>query len=80
APAPDASGSASYEIPSAWNTAYNARVTYTANEDVDAWTLQLRVPGGIQHIWNGEILDQDGDIYTIGNMSYNGTLAAGQSA
>ncbi|MBM7069426.1 cellulase family glycosylhydrolase [Actibacterium sp. 188UL27-1] len=66
-------------ITSQWGSGFVAQTEFTPTQTVNGWTIQLRVSGDIGNIWNAKIVDQDGDLYTLTNESYNGAVAAGQT-
>ena len=47
------------------------------SQAMDGWTLQFTAPFNITNIWNAEIIERNGDVYTIGNASWNTNVAAG---
>ncbi len=72
-----------YTTTDQWTGGFTASVTITntGTAALSSWTLQFTFPGD-QHItsaWNG-VESQAGENVTIGNESYNGTIAAGGSA
>ncbi|HLI71981.1 MAG TPA: cellulose binding domain-containing protein [Ktedonobacteraceae bacterium] len=81
-PTPSAPGVTITYQSSQWTGGFTANVTITNAGTVsyDGWTLQFTFPGD-QHIttmWNGSYT-QTGETVTITNVSYNGTIAGGQS-
>ncbi|MFG1996408.1 cellulose binding domain-containing protein [Actinoplanes sp. NPDC048988] len=73
---------ATVAIDSAWGGGFVARVTVrnAGAETLGTWHVSWRWPGDerIVSLWNGVAADA-GDGVTIGNASYNGTLAPGAS-
>lgn len=62
-----------------WNDGFIAVLDYTPETAIDGWTAQITFAGEIESIWKAEIIERDGDVYTIKGMSYNGDLDAGET-
>lgn len=72
---------ATFSVVSDWGSGFTGNITISNNSTsaINGWTLQFNFPGSITGIWNGQILSQNGNQYTIGDVGYNSTIGAGQS-
>lgn len=63
-----------------YNVQLDVAVTNTSNLAVSSWKLFIPLPAGgsVYGIWNASARAVDGGI-EVTNVSYNGSLAAGQS-
>ena len=61
-----------------WNGGFSANLEIfnNTNQTVDGWTLQFNFATPIQSLWNG-VWAADGNVYTVRNESWNGTIAPG---
>ena len=80
APTTPVAGATTLNIDNQWNSGFTAVVHYTPDTATNDWTVQIRFGGEIENVWNGQIIAQDGDLYTIGGVSYNSELNAGETA
>jgi len=64
-----------------WGSGFTGNITITnqGSSAINGWTLQFDFPVSINAIWNGQILSQNGNQYTIGDAGYNSTISPGQS-
>jgi Protein kinase domain/Cellulose binding domain len=73
---------AAYAVTNSWPGGYQAQVTVTNAGGValSGWTVSWQLPDGqtITSLWNGA-LSQEGPAVTVGNTSYNATMAANAS-
>ncbi|HEY7419854.1 MAG TPA: cellulose binding domain-containing protein [Ktedonobacteraceae bacterium] len=71
-----------YQVASQWTGGFSANITITNNSSttINGWKLQFAFPGTQQvtQLWNGSV-SQTGNQVTVTNLSYNGTIAPGQS-
>ncbi|CAH0309571.1 Calx-beta domain-containing protein [Roseomonas sp. CECT 9278] len=75
------SQSVSYQVVDQWAAGFNAVVGLTAGAGgLQGWTITFEADFLITQIWNARIISHVGDTYVIGNVEWNGALAAGQSA
>ncbi|MEQ9669692.1 glycoside hydrolase family 9 protein [Coleofasciculus sp. G2-EDA-02] len=67
-----------FDVTNNWGSGFTANLSIANNSSsqVNSWTLEFEAPFEITNIWNAEIVSKEGNRYTIGNLSYNGTLAA----
>ncbi len=67
----------------AWNTgmSVNVKITNTGTQAVNGWTLKFTLPAGqsVGQGWSGN-WSQSGQVVTVTNAAWNGSLAAGGSA
>jgi Ca2+-binding RTX toxin-like protein len=68
-----------------WHGGFQGEITITATESVSAWNLSLRSKFDINDLWGAKVAGEHerpdtGVIYTLDNMEWNGSLAAGQTA
>ncbi|MFD6566073.1 cellulose binding domain-containing protein [Micromonospora profundi] len=71
-----------YAVADQWNGGFVANVTVTAGTAaLNGWRVTLTLPSGasVSSLWNGVASGTSGTV-TVTNQSYNGRLAAGQSA
>ncbi|MFJ6154634.1 cellulose binding domain-containing protein [Micromonospora profundi] len=71
-----------YAVADQWNGGFVANVTVTAGTAaLSGWRVTLNLPSGasVSSLWNGVASGTSGTV-TVTNQSYNGRLAAGQSA
>ena len=71
-----------YAVADQWNGGFVANVTVTAGTAaLNGWRVTLNLPSGasVSSLWNGVASGTSGTV-TVTNQSYNGRLAAGQSA
>jgi O-glycosyl hydrolase len=77
-----ASCSVHYAITSSWTGGFGAAltITNTGSTAINGWSLGFSFPNGqtITQLWNGTYT-QSGSAVTITNVSYNGSIPAGQS-
>jgi endo-1,4-beta-xylanase len=86
-PPPSTSGGggacqATYSLTSSWSGGYQANVTVadSGTSALSAWTVDITLASGqtISSLWNGVNSGTSGAI-SVGNASYNGTIAPGSS-
>lgn len=81
-PVPAGNCKVSYVISNQWNTGFTATVNITNTGTVayNGWTLQFSFPGNqaVTASWNG-VFTQQGQLVTISNKSYNGSILPGKS-
>ncbi len=74
---------AAYSLVSSWPGGFQGQVvvTNTGSGTLNGWTVAWTFPGGqqISDLWNGSYA-QSGETVTVGNASYDGTLAPGATA
>ncbi|MEU8331964.1 cellulose binding domain-containing protein [Micromonospora sp. NPDC048839] len=71
-----------YSVQDQWNGGFVATVTVTAGTTaLTGWRVALNLPSGasVTSVWNGVASGSSGTI-TVANQSYNGRVAAGQTA
>jgi len=66
-----------FDVANDWGSGFTANLDIANNSssNVNGWTLEFEAPFEITNIWGAEIVSQEGNRYTIRNLSYNGTLA-----
>jgi hypothetical protein len=73
---------ATYQVVGSWQGGFQGQITVanTGSTAISGWTVRFTFANGqvISQIWGGT-LTQSGASVTIGNVSYNGALAAGAS-
>ncbi len=74
--------SAAIKITNTWWGGFQAEITITANESVNAWDVFLKSRFKIDSIWGAATTAEagwtDGVVYDLGNATWNGSLYAGQ--
>ncbi len=73
---------AAYQTVSSWGSGFQGQVTVTAGGTaINGWTVTWTLASGqtISQLWNGT-LTTNGSAVTVGNVSWNGALAAHASA
>ncbi|MEM7066099.1 MAG: glycoside hydrolase family 9 protein [Cyanobacteria bacterium P01_B01_bin.77] len=53
--------------------------TYTGSQPTDSWELQFEAPFHILNLWHGELVEQEGNLYTIRNAHWNNILLPGDT-
>jgi Glycosyl hydrolase family 12/Cellulose binding domain len=75
--------SGTYSVTSSWPGGFQGQVvvTNTGSGTLNGWSLGWTFPGGqaINNLWNGSY-SQSGETVTVGNASYNGSIAPGATA
>ncbi|MBR4777512.1 MAG: cellulose binding domain-containing protein, partial [Lachnospiraceae bacterium] len=68
-----------YGVDSSWSGAFNAHITIKnrSQKDVENWGLQFEFSNKISNIWNGKILSNENQTYTVKNAGYNQDLKKG---
>ena len=73
------SGSVNYQVVDNWGAGFNASVGLTAGAGgLNGWTITFEAAFDITQIWNAEIVSRVGNVYTIRNAPWNGTVPEGQ--
>ncbi|WP_307848569.1 cellulose binding domain-containing protein [Microbispora oryzae] len=73
--------SAAYSVTNQWPGGFQATVTVTAGSSaISSWTVTWQFAGGqtVTQAWNATVTSSGSQV-TAGNVSYNGSLAAGAS-
>jgi len=67
-----------FNIANDWGSGFtaNLEIANNSSSNVNGWTLEFEAPFEITNIWGAEIVSQEGNLYTVRNLSYNSTLAA----
>ena len=81
APPTQASFTTTYAITNDWGSGFTAQIvlTNTSTTTINGWTLAFDYTSPITAIWNAAIISQVGNHYVVGNVSYDATIAPGQS-
>lgn len=68
-----------YGVDSNWSGAFNAHIIIRnlSQTDIENWGLQFKYPNNICNIWNGKILSEENQTYTIKNLGYNQDIKKG---
>ena len=62
-----------------WGTVWNGLVTLTnTGKTVTGWTISFNLASNITAIWDGAIVSHVGSTYTVTNVSWDATIAAGR--
>ena len=72
-------GTIGYSIPDQWNGGFIAAISFTPQTSINGWRIEFTFDGDIVNIWNAEIVEHVGNLYVVENVSYNGSLSAGQT-
>ncbi len=70
-------GTVTHAIVSQWGEGFVAQVSFAPDAAVDGWVLQFEMDAEIVNLWDAEIVSRDGNLYTIMNAPYNGSVGAG---
>ncbi len=75
-------GGATFTFTDQWTTGGqgNFHVTNNTSQTLQGWTLEFDWGANITSAWNGAVVTHVGNHYTVGNLSWNATLAPGASA
>ena len=70
-----------YETTSDWGSGFNGQITLSNSGSTawSNWTVEFDWDRNITQIWNAEIVSHIGNHYVIGNLSWNGSVEAGQT-
>ncbi|MEB3295115.1 MAG: glycoside hydrolase family 9 protein [Synechococcales bacterium] len=70
-----------FSVNNDWGTGFtgNLTITNTTNSAINGWTIEFDAPFQITHIWNAEIISQQGSRYRIRNLSWNQQIAPNSS-
>jgi cellulase/cellobiase CelA1 len=71
-----------YTVSTSWNGGFTANVDITNNGPaINGWTLRwtFTTPTADIRSWSAVITEQDGNRATATNMSWNGTIASGET-
>lgn len=71
-------GDLTFEVRSSWAGGFVADLAYTPESAVSGWQVAFTLDAEITNIWNGRIVSHDGNRYVVENVSYNGSVGAGQ--
>ena len=64
-------------IRQSWAGGFVADVTVAAGATaLDGWTVTFDAPFALANLWNARIISHEGSRYVIGNLDYNGAVAA----
>ena len=68
-----------YGVDSNWSGGFNAHIIIRnlSQTDIENWGLQFKYPNNICNIWNGKILSEENQTYTIKNLGYNQDIKKG---
>ncbi len=64
---------------SRWHDGLVVDLEITPPQAVEDWRLSFEFDGEIVNIWNARVVSREGTRYTIAPMTYNASLAAGQT-
>ncbi|MEO0830475.1 MAG: cellulose binding domain-containing protein, partial [Pseudomonadota bacterium] len=68
------------KIESQWADGFVTQIEFEPNVTMSGWTIQFETDAEITNIWNAEIVSRVGNLYTVTNKDYNGTISEGGSA
>lgn len=71
---------AEFSITSDWGDGYTASITITndTNKTIRDWVLSFDFDYDIDSVWNGNLIEHNGNHYVIQNTGYNGNLKKGE--
>jgi aryl-phospho-beta-D-glucosidase BglC (GH1 family) len=72
-------GSIDTAIRSTWSTGFVVDLSFTPEEAVNGWRIELSFEGDIVNLWNARIVSHVGNTYVLESLGYNASLAAGQA-
>ncbi|MBE9065229.1 glycoside hydrolase family 9 protein [Leptolyngbya cf. ectocarpi LEGE 11479] len=80
-PAQAAIESVDFTVDNQWGHGFvaNLSFTYTGSQPTNSWELQFEAPFHILNLWHGELVEQEGDLYTIRNAHWNNILLPGDT-
>jgi autotransporter-associated beta strand protein len=78
---PPISVAVTYQTTDDWGTGFNGQINITNNgsQAINTWQLAFDFPYQITSSWSNFTYTQTGNRYVINNVSWNGTIAAGQT-
>jgi hypothetical protein len=70
-----------YSVANAWNTGFQAEIRLENQRPatIGQWRLEFDLPADITSLWNGQIVNRQGNHYTVTGASWNQSLASGGS-
>ena len=70
-----------YETTNDWGSGFNGRFSITNSSDQPwtNWQVEFDWTHAINQVWNGVLIEQSGNRYTIENESWNGQVSPGQT-
>lgn len=70
-----------FKVQSDWNSGYQVEFTVTNNSDkaISSWQVQFSLQDNIDNLWCANQVSKEGNVYTIANADWNGTIAAHSS-
>lgn len=73
--------SVDFAVTEQWGRAFNAHLsfTYSGTEPIDSWEIQFSASFPLLNVWHGELIEQNGNLYTIRNSKWNGILLPGDT-
>lgn len=68
-----------FSLDNQWQSGYTGNILIHNDEidNIDGWTLEFDLAGGLSSIWNAQIASVEGDHYTVENASWNGSIDSG---
>lgn len=80
-PAQAAIEAVDFTVDNQWGHGFvaNLSFTYTGSQPTDSWELQFEAPFHILNLWHGELIEQEGNLYTIRNAHWNNILLPGDT-
>jgi chitinase len=72
-------GDLAYEVRSSWTGGFVADLSFTPDAAVGSWQIAFTLDAEITNIWNARIVSHEGSTYVVENVSYNGSVGAGQT-
>ncbi|MDX8348940.1 cellulase family glycosylhydrolase [Cognatiyoonia sp. IB215446] len=74
----DGASAVAFDTSNQWDGGFVAAGTFTPDAATNGWTITFTSTAEITNIWNAEIVSKEGNVYTIQNVDYNASVAAGQ--
>lgn len=69
-----------YTVSDQWQDGFVGRMALSSLEGANGWRIAFRLDAEIDAIWNARIISHINDTYVIEGVSYNSSLAAGDTA
>ncbi|WP_161602336.1 cellulose binding domain-containing protein [Tautonia marina] len=83
-PPPPVSGDlmVTYRVTQDWGSGFQGELTLSNQGEtpVEDWSFAFAFDGTINSLWDGRIVSQDGNRFTVTHAGWNGTIAAGGEA
>ena len=70
-----------FSIQNDWNSGFTgeAEITNLADDSINSWELEFEIEQEISSFWNAELIEREGNHYTVRHAGWNQSIPAGGS-